>query len=213
MHILIALATIGAGLYLLYATAQATDALVNPRTGLRNFASILMVLGGLASLRRSLDNASGMLAMAEQRNIFCGMPIIRFQIDTAMNLFARTPVDDVAAFMRHIAEGKERRDFKDRSGKKLTAACLHKQLNTKHEEVSNLYEETSGYVHFLRHHLHRVLDLNHFKRTQEIRFADIEQLTAGWSDEELCGALVCFIWATEAILTECKEWRKKRALA
>jgi len=164
----------------------------------------------VAALRRSLDNLRGFLAMADQRNVFCGMPIVRFQIDTAMCLFGRTLVADVDAYVTHIAEGKKLSKFKDRSGKPLTDAYLHQELTKKHSDVSSLYGETSGYVHFSSQHLHRVLDLNGFAVTQEVVFKDPEELTAGWNDQEVRGALVCMLWATEAILAECKGWAAAR---
>ena len=160
----------------------------------------------VAVLRRSRDNIMGFLAMADQKNVFCGMPIVRFQIDTAMALFARTLVSDVEDFFKHIAEGKRLSDFKSASGDKLTDAFLHKKLSKKHAMMSDLYKDTSGYVHFSTQHIHRVLDLDYYNKTKQVRFGNPEEITAGWGDEELRGAMVCFLWATEGILDQCKEW-------
>lgn len=164
----------------------------------------------IACLRRSLDNIRGFLAMADQRNVFCGMPIIRFQIDTAMFLFARTIVSDVTDLMRHVAEGKRVSDYEYQPKNKLSDSYLHKKLTEKHPLTSDLYKEASGYVHFSKQHLHRVLDLDPFKETQEAVFKDVDELTAGWNDQELSGAMVCFLWATDAILAECKEWLESK---
>jgi hypothetical protein len=164
----------------------------------------------VATLRRSLDNIQGFLAMAEQRNVFCGMPIIRFQLDTAMRLFGRTLVADVNAYVEHMARGKKLSDLTDRRGKLLTDTYLHKQLTKKHSDVSSLYKETSGYVHFSTHHLHRVLDLDRYALSGEMLFEDPEEMTVGWSDQEVRGALVCMLWATDAILSECKDWAGTR---
>jgi hypothetical protein len=51
MVVLIALGLIGAGPYLLYATAHAPDASTNPRNGLRGFGTILIILGNPATVR------------------------------------------------------------------------------------------------------------------------------------------------------------------
>ena len=164
----------------------------------------------IAALRRSLDNISGFLAMVDQRNIFCGVPIIRFQLDTAMSLFARTFVADVFAYAKHIAEGKERRKYLDRHGRRLTDSYLHKELTKKHDLVTELYSDSSGYVHFSTHHMHRVIDIDEFQRTGNIVFKEIEEMTAGWNDEEVKDAVLTFLWATDAILAECADWRAAR---
>jgi hypothetical protein len=164
----------------------------------------------IAALRRSLDNIDGFLAMAAGRNISCGEPIIRLQLDTAMTLFARTLMDDVFDFVSHLAEGKHRRRYKDRDGEPLTDSYLHRQLTKKHEETSDIYGRTSGFIHFSQRHMERVLDLEATQRTGRPVFKDVEHLTAGWDDEEVCGALVSFLWATEAILAECAAWQASR---
>jgi hypothetical protein len=168
----------------------------------------------VAALRRSLDNIKGFLAMVDQRNVFCGMPIIRFQIDTAMLLFGRTLVTDLKSYAEHIATGKQLRSYKDGNGKWMTDQHLHTELTKKHVAISDLYSEASAYVHFSTQHMHRVLDLERHIATNEVIFKDPDDLTAGWSDEEACGALVCMVWATSAILTECDEWlAAKRTVA
>ncbi len=164
----------------------------------------------IAALRRSLDNIKGFLAMADQRNVFCGMPILRFQIDTAMFLFARTSVRDVEDLMLHVAAGKRLSDYAYQPKKFLSDSFLHQALTKKHPLTTDLYKEASGFVHFSKQHIHRVLDLARFKKTEKAVFKDMDELTAGWHDEELRGAFVCFLWATEAILTECKEWLESR---
>ncbi len=163
----------------------------------------------VAALRRSLDNIMGFLAMADQRNVFCGMPIIRFQLDTAMRLFGRTLVPDVNAYVLYLAEGKKLGRFKDRRGEPLTDAYLHQELMKKHSDVS-LYGESSGYVHFSSQHLHRVLELEGFAITARAVFKNPEDLTAGCNDQEVRGAMVCMLWATEAILAERKDWEAAR---
>ena len=50
MVIVLAVGMIGAGLFLLFITAQASDAIVNPRNGLRSVATVLIVVGGLILL-------------------------------------------------------------------------------------------------------------------------------------------------------------------
>jgi hypothetical protein len=164
----------------------------------------------IAVLRRALDNIQGMVAMVDQKNQFCGMPIVRFQIDTAMTLFGRRLVADVDDYVAHMMKGNERRKYPNREGKEMTDSYLHKKLTGEHEHTSDLYWEASGFVHFSTHHLHRVLDLDLYKRTGELRFRSHDEIVAGWPDEEMRGALVQFVFASNIILDECEIWEKKR---
>ncbi len=164
----------------------------------------------IAALRRALDNIQGMTAMVDQKNQFCGMPIVRFQIDTAMTLFGRRLVGDVDDYVTRMMKGNERRKYQDRDGKKMIDAYLHEKLTCEHEYTSDIYTETSGFVHFSTHHLHRVLDLDFWKRTGELAFRSHDEIVAGWPDEERRGALVCFLCASDIILSECEFWEKKR---
>lgn len=164
----------------------------------------------IAALRRALDNMQGIVAMADQRNMFCGMPIVRFQIDTAMTLYGRRLVADVDKYVLHMMQKKERRDFLDKDGKRMTDAYLHRKVTGEHEHASDLYSESSGFVHFSTHHLHRVLELDHFKRTGELALRSHDEIVAGWPDEELRGALLQFVYASDIILSECEFWEKGR---
>jgi|SRR5271166_4341840 len=189
----------------------------------------------VAALRRALDNIRGMEAMMDQKNMFCGMPIVRFQIDTAMTLFGRRLVDNVDAYVGHMMgyphlqmkeeerreylNGKNQREylkkfergkFKDRYKKAMTDSYLHKKLTEEYEYASDLYWEASGFVHFSILHLFRVLDLDLYKRTGEVTFRSHDEIVAGWPDEEARGALVQFVYASKIILEECKIWENKR---
>ena len=123
----------------------------------------------IAALRRALDNVMGMLAMADQKNPFCGLPILRFQMDTAMTLFGRTIVKNVDAYVTHMMEGKKRVDFQDRDGERMTDNYLHKKLTKKYDDASKQYAYISGYVHFSEHHLFRVIDRDLWESKKELQ--------------------------------------------
>jgi hypothetical protein len=166
----------------------------------------------IAALRRALDNIQGMLAMVDQRNLFCGMPIVRFQIDTAITLFGRRLVSDVDDYVAQMMRGNERRKYQDRENRKMTDAYLHEKLTGEHEHTSDLYSESSGFIHFSTNHLHRVLDLDHYQRTGELAFRPHDEIVGGWSDEEMRGALVQFLYASDIILSECELWEANRGM-
>lgn len=61
----------------------------------------------IAALLRSLANIDGFLAMVDQGNKFCAIPIVRSQLDSAMRIFACTLVDDTHAFGEHLLHGNQ----------------------------------------------------------------------------------------------------------
>ena len=138
------------------------------------------------------------------------MSIIRFQIDTAMTIFARTLVGDMSDFANHLCEGNERRKYRDRSGEKLFDLYLHKKLTTRYEFISDIYGKTSGNIQFTHTHMCAVVDLDKFKIDGTLEYKNIEDMPSYWNDEEIKGACVTFLWATHAILAECEEWRGSR---
>lgn len=164
----------------------------------------------IAALRRALDNMLGMVAMADQKNLFCGMPIVRFQIDTAMTLFGRNLVTDIEAYVTHMLEGKERSRFKDRDGKEMTDSYLHKKLTVVYPHSTDLYKYACEFVHFSAQHLHRVLDLEQWKQTGKLSFLSHDGIVAKWSGEEVKGALLEMLYVTDTILMECDSWKAKR---
>jgi hypothetical protein len=164
----------------------------------------------IATLRRAIDNIQGLLLMADQKNLFCGMPIVRFQIDTAMTLFGRRLVADVEGYVTHMLSGKERRKYKDKDDEQMNDGYLHKKVTALYEHTSDLYAYASGYVHFSDQHLYRVLDLDLSKQTGQVAFRRHDDIVAGWTDEERKGAILQFIYASTIIMDECEIWEKKR---
>ena len=112
----------------------------------------------------------------------------------------------------HPISLRERSDaaIADRTGRLLTDSYLHRELTKKYESVTEIYGDASGYIHFSRQHMLRVLDLEESQRQENAVFRDIDELTAGWSEEDMRNALVEFLWATHVILVECTEWKIER---
>jgi hypothetical protein len=81
------------------------------------------------------------------------MPIVRFQIDTAMTLFGRRLVININDYVTHMMQGLERRKHRDRDGEPMTDAYLHRKLTGEYEYTSELYSYSSGFIHFSTHHL------------------------------------------------------------
>jgi hypothetical protein len=157
----------------------------------------------LAALRRSEALMDGFVLMVEHRNGFCAIPLVRLQLDSAMRVHAMSRVEDPTALGLHMLEGKPLGTFDDRNGERLTDAFLHQELNKKYEHVSDVYRHTSGFVHLSGHHLVGVLDTAEIRTSNRVLIADIHEPTP-WSDDDVQDALLNFLWATQALLDECR---------
>jgi hypothetical protein len=58
--------------------------------------------------------------------------------------------------------------------------------------------------------MERVLDIEATGRAGSLVFKGVEDLNTGWDDEQVRCALVSFMWATDAILAECADWKASR---
>lgn len=163
----------------------------------------------IAALVRSLANIDGFLAMVDQGNKFCAIPIVRSQLDSAMRVFACILVDDPHAFGEHLLHGNQPGKFKDRDGERLLEGYLKGKLAEKHEHADEVYSYTSGFAHLSNHHLFGVLDLEESQKGT-LAFVDFEGLPP-WPEREIRSALVEFVWATDILLDVCKGWREGKA--
>lgn len=160
----------------------------------------------LAALRRSEAVMDGFVLMVEHRNRFCAVPLVRLQVDSAMRVFAFSIVDDPTDLGLHLLEGNSLSGFKDRSGNRLTDSFLHAELTKKYPLISQVYQHTSGFVHLSAHHLVGVLKAPEIIASGKVSIANICE-PVEWVDEDVQGTFLDFLWATNALIEECKDVR------
>jgi len=165
----------------------------------------------IAGLNRSIANIDGFLLLLDQKNLFCAVPIIRFQLDSAMRLHACSLVKDVDEYVNHVLEGKPPSQYKDRDGNSLRDAYLHGKLSAKYEEVSRIYHDTSGYAHLSDHHLFGIVDRER-SEGDKVDFHDLGSLIPR-DETSLRSRLTEMVWATHVLLEECKVWQGETSVA
>jgi hypothetical protein len=106
-----------------------------------------------AVIHRSMSLISGFCDMIEKKNFICAAPLVRLQLDNWLRFYAAWLVSDPHDFAMKIFEGKEVRKIKDKEGKFLTDQYLTKKLSKEYPWVTNLYRETSGYIHLSKKHI------------------------------------------------------------
>jgi hypothetical protein len=120
------------------------------RNGQAFYASDLVLMG---AGRRVHDHAVGFRAMVKSHNMTCAASILRMQLDTAMRLNARNLVSDPEAFCIAVIE-QERIDLlQDKNGTPLRDWHLKNALASRFGWITDVYGETSGFVHFSGKHV------------------------------------------------------------
>lgn len=155
----------------------------------------------IAALRRSTSLIEGFLALADMKNKFCAVPLIRMQLDSAMRVHASRLVNDPAAFVEHILKGGEPRKFKHCPTLDLRDCELHRRLTEKYPLTSDLYRDTNGYVHLSKQHLFEIFDWEGL-RSGDFELTDFDALPP-WPETDLKGCFLQMIWATHVLTEEC----------
>ena len=135
--------------------------------GIQVSHSTLFVIG---ALKRTLAQSQGFRDLIGAKKFACSAAILRMQIDTAMRVNALLLVRERDALCQEVLGGKRFNTLKDSAGKKLTDSYLRKNLAEFHPWVSNIYEETSDFVHLSGKHFFRSIE-SVDDNTREIHFA------------------------------------------
>lgn len=102
----------------------------------------------LGFLDRSINLARGFILMLENRNLTCSGAILRLLIDNCLRLYAINIAADREATVNAILKGEKISKLRDSNGKKMTDAYLNEKLEYYDKHISNVYKETSGFIHF-----------------------------------------------------------------
>lgn len=99
-------------------------------------------------LKRSMSLAMGVKTLVDNKNMTCVRAMVRMQLDTLSRLLAYTYVDNPSDVAQQVMAGKPLNKFKCRDGKNLRDGYLIDRMTEQYPWVKNVYQYTSGYVHF-----------------------------------------------------------------
>ena len=95
--------------------------------------------------------------MIDGRNSLVASSIIRMQLDTVLRLYALFWVADPEDFAEKVFKGAPINKLKAKDGKLLSDKYLRDRLVPRYTWVSDVYKETSGYIHFSNRHMQAAL--------------------------------------------------------
>ncbi len=101
-----------------------------------------------AMLDRNICLNNGFIQMLESRNLTCAGAILRLQLDNCMRLFAVYISQDENEVAKCVIDGGQIKNLKDKDGKKMNDGYLKKELSKYEETFEEVYNQTSGYIHF-----------------------------------------------------------------
>ena len=108
----------------------------------------------ISASKRSMSLIGGFITMIRDENFICAAPLLRLQLDNSLRFYASFLVNDPHELANGFIEGKLIRDFTERrTNKKLTDSLLVERLAEHHPWITNVYKETSGYIHLSDKHL------------------------------------------------------------
>lgn len=137
---------------LLDAHVEPARACLGATTGEFYLADLL--LAGV--LLRSFHLLEGFCAALDSWNVIVAAPLVRLQIDNLLrlNYFSLGPdLDDITI---RLLKGEELRKFKDSDDRQLTDLRLRELAAARYPWVDEVYEKSSGWVHFSGAHIYSV---------------------------------------------------------
>ena len=108
----------------------------------------------LGAMKRTVSQSLGFRKLVEGWNFSCATILVRTQIDTAMRINGIALLADPEVDVKRIFDGEITfRKLKSKNGKPMTDAYLRERLAENYPWVTQLYEETSDFVHLSFRHL------------------------------------------------------------
>jgi hypothetical protein len=111
----------------------------------------------IPTLNRSLNLMYGFFDLLKARNFIAAAPLVRLQLDNVLRFSAAWYVDDPADFAEKVIQGARVRDLQARDGQRMTDRYLLNKVAATHPWVTNVYEQTSGYIHLSDKHIYNAV--------------------------------------------------------
>lgn len=166
----------------------------------KDFKSDFLLAAGIA--RRSCALSSGFKSMLKDKNSLCALAIVRMQLDNALRLYAGFFSKDRVKFSEDVLSGKHIRNLMADDNKPMTDNYLARRVSKINPWVINVYNKTSGYIHFSEEHI---------KEAIRHKGGENYELIIGPSDSDreevdFLEPLQCFTHVTMMIKVQLEDW-------
>ena len=155
-------------------------------------------------LNRSLSLIYGFETLIESANYLGAVHLVRPYLDNYLRLSAVWLVDEVDLFANNVWKGDMIRKMKDKSGKPMTDAYLKDKATEDYPWIANVYEATSGFIHFSGKHISNATTVN--KEKERTLTTYIGKFDNDVSYESKLEATICMIEISNCIAKLVYAW-------
>ena len=132
-------------------------------------------------LSRALSVNKGYFALTESNNYFCAVTMLRMQIENCTRLYGMTLVNDAPKYILSWMGGDKISNFQDvKTHKKLSDSYIASILEEQYKNISAMYKEACGFVHFSERQLYDTAKVKPGTRTVNLKVTEEDSL----KDEE-----------------------------
>lgn len=110
-----------------------------------------------AATDRCMHLIDGFSSMLQERNLTCAGALLRLQLDNCMRTYAAFIAADKDAVIDCVISGSRIDKQKSKDGNLLKDVYLKNELSKLDTGFSTVYDNTSGYIHFLTGRFIRLL--------------------------------------------------------
>jgi len=155
-------------------------------------------------LTRASSLIYGFETLINTANFFSAAHLVRPHLDNYFRLLAGWLVSDPHEFSNKVLSGHPVRKIKDKSGKLLTDAYLKEKAAEGFPWMKDVYEETSGFVHFSNKHILNATSIsNKDDRTFNSYIGKSDHQVSNQSKLE---AIICMIDISNCIANRVTGW-------
>jgi hypothetical protein len=144
---------------------------------------------------KRIHNASGALKlMVRSWNFLASAVLLRTHLDTALRFYAAWLVDNPNKFADDFLAGKEIGKMKDRNNQQMRDGYLRDRLAEKYPWVTEVYTQTSSFIHFSDSHVFACFTEGHEDGQFSLR---ISQFDFDLPEERWAALVECFLKITK----------------
>ena len=106
-----------------------------------------------AVINRSLKLIFGFTTLLKDDNFIAASHLVRCHLDNIIRFSASWIVNDPHDFATKVIDGIKIDSLMDKNGKLMKDWYLRNLLNEEHPWITNVYKQSSGYIHFSNKHI------------------------------------------------------------
>ena len=125
-----------------------------------------------AVINRSLKLIFGFTTLIKDENFIAASHLVRCHLDNIIRFSASWLVADPHDFAVKVIDGAQIDSIKDKKGHLMKDWYLRNLLNEEYPWITNVYKQSSGYIHFSTKHIFSSIDtVDSDKRTMQFSFS------------------------------------------